>query len=163
MDQKIILRKTEKGNEELETREHRLSPALRMVLILVDGKSDVAALKNKASGLKELEKYLEELVSDGYIRDQNDFTEDSPAPQPVRELGAESLATMAKWEIVNMVKNVIGGEFGQRATDRFMNIEDTPNALRGALEECYNYVLLTIDDKKAAAVKQKGAEILSKL
>jgi len=163
MDQKTVLRKTGKGNEELETRKYRLSPALRMVLILVDGKSDVAALKSKASGLTDFEKFLGELVSENYIRDQNDFTEDSPAPQSDRKLGAESLATLAKWEIVEMVKNVIGGEFGQRATDRFMNIEDSPSALRGALEECYNFVLLTIDDKKAAAVKQKGAEILSKL
>jgi hypothetical protein len=163
MDQKTVLQKTEKGNEELETRKYRLSPALRMVLILVDGKSDIAALKNKASGLKDLGKYLKELVSENYIRDQKDFTEDSPAPQPDRELGSESKATMAKWEIVGMVKDVIGGESGERATNRFMNIADTPDALRGALEECYNYVLLTIDDKKATAVKQKGTEILSKL
>lgn len=62
-----------------------------------------------------------------------------------------------------MVRDVVGGEYGQRATNRFMQIDDTPIALRGALDECYNYILLTIDDKKAEAVKNKGAEILSKL
>lgn len=163
MDKRIILQKTDKGNEELETRKYRLSPALRMVLILVDGQSDISGLKNKAPGLSDLEKYLSELVSENFIRDLADFTKDAPAPPVARELGSESVATMAKWEIVDMVRDVVGGEYGQRATNRFMQIDDTPIALRGALDECYNYILLTIDDKKAEAVKNKGAEILSKL
>lgn len=163
MDQKIVLQKTDKGNEELETRKYRLSPALRMVLILVDGQSDISGLKNKAPGLSDLEKYLSELVSENFIRDLADFTKDAPAPPVARELGSESVATMAKWEIVDMVRAVVGGEYGERATNRFMQIDDTPIALRGALDECYNYILLTIDDKKAEAVKNKGTEILSKL
>lgn len=163
MDQKIVLQKTEKGIEELETRKHRLSPALRMVLILVDGQSDVAGLRKKASGFEDLGRYLEELVRGSYIRNRSDLAAGSPAPETAGELGAESSATLAKWQIVDMVRDVVGGEYGDRATNRFTNIDDTPNAIRGALDECYQFILLTIDDKKAEVVKQKGKDILAKL
>lgn len=41
----IIFRKTAKGVHEIETREYRLPPRVRSVLILVDGRRDLAALQ----------------------------------------------------------------------------------------------------------------------
>lgn len=163
MDQKLVLEKTEKGIEELETRKHRMSPALRMVLILIDGHSDIAGLKHKAPGLKDLEKYLEDLLRGSYVHMQSESAANSPAPRAVSESSAESAATMAKWQVIDMVRDVVGREYGERATVRFMDIDDTAVAVRGALDECYQFILLTIDDKKAELVKQKGLEILSKI
>lgn len=163
MNQNIVLQKTSNGISELATRKQRLSPALRMVLILVDGQSSIKGLRRKAPGLKDLEKYLDELVEGSFVRDQSDFSPGSQPPETSEKFGSESLATMAKWQIIDMARGIIGGNFGERATARFMKIDDSPVAIRGALDECYQYVLLTIDDKKAELVKQKGLEILAQL
>lgn len=163
MELTTVLKKTVKGVEELKTRKYNLSQALRMVLILIDGKSNVAALKKKAISLAELEDYLQDLVTGGYVQDQNKFTTDAPAPSSTGKTGNESPTTMAKWEIVGMVRDIVGSEFGERATKRFMEIDDTQKALSNALDQCFEYIELTIDSKKAKVVRQKGADILKKL
>jgi len=163
MEQTIVLKKTVKGVEELKTRKYNLSQSLRMVLILIDGKSNVAALRKKAISLAELEDYLKDLVTGGYIQDQNKFTTDAPAPSAVGKTGNESPTTMAKWQIVDMVRDVVGAEFGERATKRFLEIDDSRKALSTALDQCFEYIELTIDAKKAKTVKQKGTDILKKL
>jgi len=163
MEQTTVLKKTVKGIEELKTRKYNLSQSLRMVLILIDGKSDVAALKKKAISLAELEDYLKDLVTGGYIQDQNNFTASAPAPSTAGKTGNESPTTMAKWQIVDMVRDVVGAEFGERATKRFLEIDDTRKALSTALDQCFEYIELTIDSKKAKTVKQKGTDILKKL
>ncbi len=163
MDQKFVLEKTDKGIEELETRKHHLSPALRMVLILIDGQSDITGLKHKAPGLNDLERYLEDLLRGSYVHMQSESAANSPESKVSSELGAESAATMAKWQVIDMVRDVVGGEYGERATARFMEIDDTADAIRSALDECYQYILLTIDDQKAEVVKRRGIDIMAKI
>lgn len=66
-------RKTAKGQTEIETRAHRLSPRLRALLIMVDGKRDLAALE--ALMPQQAEAALAELMSQGFI----ETTGDAPA------------------------------------------------------------------------------------
>ncbi len=60
-----IYRKTAKGQREIETREHRLSPRLRTALILVDGKRDGEEL-GKLFG-PEAAATLQSLLAEDYV------------------------------------------------------------------------------------------------
>ena len=60
-----LFRKTTKGLAEIETRAHRLTPRLRGLLILVDGKRDLADLA--ALVPQQTEALLQELTTQGFI------------------------------------------------------------------------------------------------
>ncbi|WP_019141039.1 hypothetical protein [Noviherbaspirillum massiliense] len=64
----FIYDKTDKGREEIATRKHQLAPRLRTLLLLVDGKSSVAALLPKIAGLGLDEQSITELLEQGFIR-----------------------------------------------------------------------------------------------
>jgi len=59
--------KAEKGFAEIESRAFGLSPKLRRVLILIDGKRTLESLRSML-GLDGLEKLLDDLTSQGFIR-----------------------------------------------------------------------------------------------
>lgn len=61
----MIYRKTAKGLTEIETRAQRLNPRLRSLLILVDGRRDVAAIR--ALVQQPTEEALEALAHQGFI------------------------------------------------------------------------------------------------
>ena len=157
MDPGIVLRKAEKGVNELRTREHRLPAGLRMVLILVDGKADIDGLRKKAASLSQIEEYLGTLLKEGFIEAGK---EDDPT-EITERADVNIAATRAKWEIVEMASEVLGEEFARRATKRFMLVRDTPADLKDALNECCQFIALTIDESKARAVRDRGAKILS--
>ncbi len=159
MDPSIVLRKAEKGIHELKTREHRLPPGLRMVLILVDGKADIDGLHKKALSLNQIDEFLGVLLKEGFIEAGK---EDDPTDITERT-DVNIAATRAKWEIVEMAGEVLGEEFAHRATKRFLLVPDTPADLKDALSECCQFIALTIDESKARAVGDRGAEILSKI
>lgn len=156
MDPSIVLRKTDKGINELKTRENRLSPILRTVLILVDGKADVSGLYNKVPSLTEMEECLATLLKEGFISAGDDTTTTTSGD-------SDNPATRAKWEIVEMIGEVLGEEVAHRATKRFTEVPDSISALKQAINECRQFIELTIDVSKAKTVETRGLEILSKI
>ena len=64
MNADLVFSRTEKGNFEMNSRKHQLPMRLRTVLILVDGKSNVNQLRDKASVISKLENFLEDLALD---------------------------------------------------------------------------------------------------
>lgn len=72
----IIYRKTAKGLAEIETRVYRLSPRLRSVLIMIDGKRSDADLVQM---LPQAAEVLAALAQDDFI---SEFTRTSAAPVP---------------------------------------------------------------------------------
>jgi hypothetical protein len=59
--------KTDKGREEIASRKNRLTPQLRTVLLLIDGKNSVEKLIQRYSFLGLTEETLTELSGAGYI------------------------------------------------------------------------------------------------
>ena len=158
MDSSIVLRKTEKGVIELKTRKYHLTPGLRMVLILVDGKTDIDGLHKKAPFLDEMEGHLGTLLKEGLIGAGDEDTTD------ITEITNVNIAsTRAKWDIVEMASEILGDEFAHRATKRLMLVPDTPEDLKQALSECCQFIALTIDESKARTVKNRGVEIISRI
>jgi len=158
MDSSIVLRKTQKGVIELKTREYQLSPGLRMVLILVDGKTDIDGLHKKAPFLDEMEVHLGTLLKEGFIGAGDEDT------TIITEVTNTNIAsTRAKWDIVEMASEVLGDEFAHRATKRLMLVPDSPDALKEALNDCCQFIALTIDESKARTIRDRGTEILSSI
>jgi len=73
-----LFRKTAKGQTEIETRVHRLTPRLRGLLILVDGKRDLAGLA--ALVPQGAEALLQELSAQGFIEAFEVASAPAPAP-----------------------------------------------------------------------------------
>ena len=76
MDETIIYRKTVKGTAEVADRKHGLGKDLRRVLILVDGRRDIAEL-SALTRAGEMESVLSQLEAEGYI-EPNDWHEVDP-------------------------------------------------------------------------------------
>lgn len=75
-----IYRKTAKGQSEIETRAHRLSPRLRGALILVDGQRSVADLAKLLSG--DAQATVHQLLADGFIDVFAVLADRPPLPPP---------------------------------------------------------------------------------
>ena len=60
-------RKTEAGRDEIQARSRRLLPALRTVLLMVDGQRTLAELKDVAHGVRAPEDVFEQLLELGLI------------------------------------------------------------------------------------------------
>ena len=73
-----VLRKTEKGVEEVETRMHKLDQRLRNILIVVNGKATGTELVQKFQQIGDVTPVLEQLLAGGFIREiasEADFKE----------------------------------------------------------------------------------------
>jgi hypothetical protein len=75
-----IYRKSAKGQTEIETRSHRLSPRLRSVLILVDGRRSDDELRKLLP--QQCDESLQQLSEQGFI-ELIGITQDAPAARPV--------------------------------------------------------------------------------
>ncbi len=72
-----VFEKTDKGHEEIATRKHQLTPRMRSLLVLVDGKKNGAELLSKIPGSGLDGESLAELLREGYI-----YLIMSPDPEP---------------------------------------------------------------------------------
>ena len=87
----LIHAKTAAGRREIEDRGLRLAPALRSVLLLVDGQRDSRELLQMAQGLRAPEDALEQLLALGLIEVVGGNVERAP-PEPVTtQLGDDPL------------------------------------------------------------------------
>lgn len=80
MLQSAVLRKTQKGADEIETRQHRLPGRLRNALIMVDGDRTVGSYLEQAGELAlQTEQYLKDLVAAGFIEVVKGIPDDDAA------------------------------------------------------------------------------------
>jgi len=87
--------KSDKGREEIATRAHHLAPRLRTLLVLIDGRHNVADLLAKVAGLGLNEQNLAELLEGGFIRDIAAAAA-TPAPAPASAAVAPASAPAAE-------------------------------------------------------------------
>jgi hypothetical protein len=72
-----ILDKSERGQEEIRTRKHKLAGKARMLLLLVDGRHPAFVLREQAEKMKLPADTLDTLISGGFIELRG-----AAAPQP---------------------------------------------------------------------------------
>lgn len=81
----FIYDKTDKGREEIATRQYQLPTRLRTLLVLVDGKQTAESLLKKVAGLGLNEASLEELAEKGFIRLLTALTSENEEPADAEE------------------------------------------------------------------------------
>ena len=105
MSTQDVFQKTGKGADELRTRRHGLSPRLRQLLILVDGKRDFTELSRVLPGA-ELAEHLAQLERGGFVSrpfdphepeaDAGFVATPEPAPPPPRPVQEDLRALRAR-------------------------------------------------------------------
>ncbi|MBT0960175.1 hypothetical protein [Denitromonas iodatirespirans] len=85
--------KTAKGVAEVETRADRLKPALRRLLILVDGKKTLDILKSMV-GIDTIDEPLTQLLEGGYIEPVGAATESAAEAAPASSAKVFDLASL---------------------------------------------------------------------
>lgn len=101
-----VYTKTSKGAEEIKTRAYQLSPQLRRVLILVDGRSTGGELADRLKTLGDIPALLNELSQGGFIAPAEGSVVVAakpavPAPAPVVTASAKPTATAAVPAVVS--------------------------------------------------------------
>ncbi len=147
IDPKAVLKKTEKGEEEIRTRRYGLSMHLRAVLILIDGVSSFEKITAKAYGMKDIESDIQTLMDEGYIVSEGS------------EQKTVTSAAGAKEKLIGIV-NEIFGDKSEKILSRIDSVADEPEALRAALSSAVKLAKLTIDEEKARELKERGEAIL---
>lgn len=156
MDKRVVFTKTQKGKDEIETRRYRLPAKLRMALILVDGKSSVALLVEKA-GHPDLIQTLEELAQLGFIQSISHGASQSAMPASA----SSQAATPLKAELIRISRDILGAQ-ADKVVKKIEDSLDTKEALSATLLNCIELVRLIVDEKKSKALSIKYTEILNR-
>ncbi len=171
MDTQLVFTRTEKGNDELNARTYHLSRKLRTVLILVDGKSSLAQLRDKAMGLSELEGSLEDLALSGFIKPNTRSWDrrlgagqgrrDHYQGEERRRYDRDSAFTPIRARLVDLAILT----FGAGADNFVSKFRQAPGNWRGfeaAIGECRTIVAAVFDEKRAGEFESKCWSVLTK-
>lgn len=136
MEEAQIFGKTQKGNDEVRTRQNHLVHNLRYLLIMVDGKSTVAELREKCKTLTDVPNALDELQQQGYISCGE------------LEASADDPVCLTKRELIAVAREVLG----DKASAIEKKIREAEGGIDGLMElslKCEKLIKLTIDEKRA--------------
>jgi hypothetical protein len=92
MDLNAILSKTDKGQEEIDTRKYKLDMRTRALLIMVNGKSSATDIQHKFGQMGDVTAKLEQLVAQGFVaatRGASSAQAGGPAPAAGKGGGAD--------------------------------------------------------------------------
>lgn len=156
MDTSLILVKTEKGIEEIKSRSHGLSQALRALLIMADGSTSAAKLLRKTEQLPQVEEHLDWLIHEGFVEPVPHGTHVSP---DFRHSGFHALDSRPssfqdvdglppKQALIALTRELLGGD-AAKVIERLEAVSDNGPELLAAVERCHKYIKLTIDEAKA--------------
>lgn len=135
MDAQTAFAKTDKGAEEIETRQHKLDHRLRALLLVVNGKNTVAQLMRDFARFGDVQAMLEKLLSEGFIKTERPFP-----------------------EIRIDVASTIYAALGPDSNTITQEVEDC-----GSLEELRKYLLSRRSVFETALGKQRGDRLWAKL
>ncbi len=169
MNTDLVFSRTEKGNFEINSRKHQLSMRLRTVLILVDGKSNVDQLRDKASAIPEFENFLEDLALDGFISAQSPSWDrrlgigkrSKYKGVDRRRGGSDSAFTGIKARLIDTAILTFG-DGAENVVKKFREASADWQGLENAITECTKLAGLVYDNSTASEFKTKCWQILSK-
>ena len=161
-----IIHKTALGLDEMETRTRLLSPSLRAVLIMVDGKSTYDALYQK---IRKLPQYSDQnqfndtidiLLKEDLIRGGSSI--DSPGFElqdevPATELPKDwnpDLMIKIKRRLVHAAGEVLDRQAG-KVIHKLENAPDSKEGIIAAMNDSKKLVRLFIDEEKADELERK--------
>ena len=163
MEHNLVFNKTGKGKEEIATKKWGLSINLRRILILVDGKSDVAKLLSKGSVFKDVEASLEELSENGYI----DIAGHSDSSTPIQSASSSNAHGIPsgntgnpKQQLIDMAIDILGEKDSEKIVEKLYASTDNKDDLLTIVKNCSKIIKLTIDEEKAKFFLDNAEELL---
>ncbi len=171
MNTQLVFTRTDKGKDELDARTYHLPQKLRTVLILVDGKSSLVQLREKAMGLPGLEGSLEDLALRGFIRPNTrswdrrlgagEGRHDHYEGEERRRSDRDSAFTPIRARLIDLAILT----FGAGAENFVGKFKQAPGSWRGfetAIDECRALVAAVFDEKRAVEFETKCWSVLTK-
>lgn len=168
---KVVFHKTAKGTEEMEKRNHGLTPKVRRLLIMVDGKRTVDALREMALA-DDLSHTLGELEEAGFIEVASIFTAagsvaapagpmpsitaflDTPPPNDPMRL------QMSRNFMTNTI-NAFAGALGNSSLLEHLETAQDLESLRGHFDDWYQSIVSSRDGRRQAeALRAKLLETI---
>jgi hypothetical protein len=163
MDRMTVFVKTAKGEEEIRTRQHKLPPAIRVPLILVDGRSTVEELVSKGGDQTKLAEALAYLEQHGFIEPSGVA---GTRPASISPPGLQTPAPRAeggrgspKLQLIQLMQSLVG-QGADKVMAKLNEAPDSRDGLEAAVVACHKLMRLTIDEKKAEEFLARAREIL---
>lgn len=141
--------KTAKGEAEVRTREHRLAHGLRYLLIMIDGKSTIAQLRDKCGTLTDVATSLKALEQQGFVAI---FGGSNPV--------ISGPADVIKLELIAVAREMLG----EKAQGVEKKIRESTSGIEGLTElaiKCQKLIKLTIDEGSAERFLQRCNAVIA--
>ncbi|WP_433853802.1 hypothetical protein [Stenotrophomonas nitritireducens] len=149
----LIHAKTAAGRREIEDRGLRLAPALRSVLLLVDGQRDSRELQQMAQGLRAPEDVLEQLAALGLIEAVGGSVERAPEVPVTTQLGDDPLRCQ---QLRDWMAESVRRHLGLKGYLIQLKIERSRNAV--GLEQLWPEVAAALGRAKSPAFANRWLE-----
>ena len=149
----LIHAKTAAGRREIEDRGLRLAPALRSVLLLVDGQRDSRELLQMAQGLRAPEDALEQLLALGLIEVVGGNEERAPPVPVTMQLGDDPLRYQ---QLRDWMAESVRRHLGLKGYLIQLKIERSRNAV--GLEQLWPEVAAALGKAKSPAFASRWLE-----
>ncbi len=150
----LVLFRTPKGEEIIHGTGHEISTVQRRALLVVDGKTSVAKLVEKAIWVTDLATVLQELNALGLVHD---------AVSTGHGEGGQSrdVVQLLKIQLVATARDLLGKN-AERTVKKIEDADNTPEALQEALLACKKIIKLTINEELADTFLRRGLEVIGK-
>jgi hypothetical protein len=157
MDPNVVLAKTPLGAEALNGQGAELPRALRHALILVDGRSTVAKLEQRASMIPEFPAALRELAAKGLVApvgggSGSAGSQAGSPPGAGRSLSASLIAA---------AEAILGDKAG-KVVKKLEEAGGSRETLAAAVDSCYKLIRLTIDESRAEEFRKAAKDIIGR-
>lgn len=164
MDSATILCKTGKAVSELAHRTGALPQKLRPVLIVVDGKTDLAELLRLYASIPDFKEHLTWMLQNGFIQplvgtpltDRKGDTAAGVGMQQALRSPAGPISTA----LIDLAHELLGAQ-ADSVVKRLQDTEETREALTHTLERCHKLIRLSIDENKAEQFLRLGTKLLA--
>ncbi|MFT5610071.1 MAG: hypothetical protein ACI9LU_000563 [Polaribacter sp.] len=165
MDVNLVPRKSILGEAEVKSRAHNIVPALRLLLILSDGKKSVLELHQNFlkmrsyKGLAQLQRGLTKLIKDGYLEDTSArINIDGEVHGSTH--WSDTDAKIIKQELVAMADYMLGDQ-GKIIVNKIKSAGNNRESIILAINNCTKLVRLFIDEDKADQLALKSRTIIA--
>ncbi len=149
-----VLFRTPKAEALLAGTGHELNHNQRNALLVVDGKTTIEHLAQKAFWVTDFANIMEELYAQGLVTDHPD-TLDLTALPP--EMAHKQL----KNELIVLAEELLGNK-AARIVPKIEETDGSPGALEQALLTCKKIIKLTISEELAETFLERGRRLLGK-
>ena len=157
MDPNVVLARTPLGAEALNGHEAELPRALRHALILIDGRSTLAKLEQRASMIPEFPAALRDLVARGLVAPVGGGSVPAGSQASAASGAGKSLAA----SLAAAAEAILGDQAG-KVVKKLEEAGGSREALASAVDSCYKLIRLTIDESRAEEFRKLAKDLLGR-